>query len=73
MKLQRYDIEQDGFDINVSLIAKASDTGTWVKASDAEALEKRVLELEKALVQISLRTNSSWIEQFCERTLGEKK
>jgi hypothetical protein len=44
MKLQRYDIEQDGFDINVSLIAKASDTGTWVKASDVAELESALCE-----------------------------
>jgi hypothetical protein len=44
MKLQRYDIEQDGFDINVSLIAKASDTGTWVKYSDVAELESAICE-----------------------------
>jgi len=49
MTLQRYDIYHDSFDINVSLSKKVSPCGEWMKADDAERLEKRVEELEKAL------------------------
>jgi hypothetical protein len=46
-RLQRYSIWKDGH--LSGLIADADDNGPWVKASDAEGLEKRNAELEKAL------------------------
>jgi chromosome segregation ATPase len=39
---------------------------------EKEALENRIADLENVLVQIGLRTDSPWIEQVCERTLGKK-
>lgn len=51
MKLQRYDMEAVSYS-GAWVKEIPSDDGDWVKASDAEALEKRVLELEKALRDI---------------------
>jgi hypothetical protein len=50
MKLQRYDICHDSFDINVSLSKKVSPYGEWVKAD--EALEE-IARLRATLKVIS--------------------
>lgn len=47
MMLQRYDISQDGFDINVSLIKEPSETGYWIKATDVAAMQAEYATLRE--------------------------
>ena len=47
MKLERFDMEINWYGDKIHIIA--SDDGEWVKASDAEALESYIAELETAL------------------------
>jgi hypothetical protein len=49
-RLQRYDVY---IDYRCELPTQASKTGRWVKASDAEAMEKRVDRLQKVLSDVA--------------------